>query len=384
MPYARNVHVSDLAIPIALLLHAVLCTACFDLSDVTAVDASLEGGPDIEAGVDEGGVDEGGVDLPPPFAVGGNIAHLAANGERVFWIEYGTFDAFGNYLQNGALKSKPLAGGPTTTHSSSLAGPTALWVTAGHAFVHLDRWPGPGVVETAFVRVALADGTKVLLVRSGLPEVVAGSDRAYWPAGPHIRSIRDDESEPTIIYTAPEPAQWTWGFVLGDEHLHFGEGFYANGTSLMRRIPIVGGPAETIDIGDPWHFFVTSDERYVFIESDGPENDRKLYLVSLTAGSIPTRVAWLQDLPPGRSFRFMTAFDDRFLVEEHMDRVPYDGLVVHAGDLSPPYAYREMFTVRPFVAEHPARNRQNAQARWAASASGVFHTDGTRIDFVPW
>jgi len=63
---------------------------------------------------------------------------LAASDSHVYWLEYGTHDALGNYQHDGALLSYRIADGTTTTVASGFDGPTSLALTTTHAYVVSD------------------------------------------------------------------------------------------------------------------------------------------------------------------------------------------------------------------------------------------------------
>lgn len=371
MTYSRHAHATQLCVRIAIFANALICTACFDLSAVNVIDAAVEGGPTIEA--------EGGVPTPA-FKFGAGITDLAANAERLFWIEYGTFDALGNYQQNGALRSAPLGGGPTTTHTTSLSAPTALWVTMEHAFVYLERRPrSGGTVQYALLRVALDDGAEASLETSDSPlsgwlSIATTSESAYWRNGSSIQRSRDDEASPELVYAGAEPESVAYNLLINGEQLYFTES--STWSRTIRRMSLSDLVVELLDLPDVWDYVVSDDARVFFVDHDGVD----AYLASVIPGFLPSRVALIPR--EGNGFRYLTRFGDRLLVEEHaLNREP--AVSLREFETEPPYASRVLLQFSPF-AGHAGPFPGTSPSRWVPTERGVFHTDGARIDLVPW
>src|SRR5688572_1213601 len=102
-----------------------LACGCFDSSDIHPI-------PDVS----EGGIDVPQHAPPPePFVVGSDIRDITSDDENLYWVEFGSYDELGNYLDDGALRSKPLDGGDVRTLAGGLSGPVNVDVTDAHAYV---------------------------------------------------------------------------------------------------------------------------------------------------------------------------------------------------------------------------------------------------------
>ena len=60
-------------------------------------------------------------------------------GDRLYWIEYGSFDELFNYLDNGRLMAVPLEGGEPEAVVSNLQGPRQLAMSEDYAYAVVDR-----------------------------------------------------------------------------------------------------------------------------------------------------------------------------------------------------------------------------------------------------
>jgi hypothetical protein len=118
------------------------------------------------------------------------VTAMAADDTRLYWIDYGTRDALGNYQQDGALLSYGFADAKTTTVASDLPGPDALGVTSGHAYVAVDGGPLIGSpVRAQLLRLPLAGGAQELVQDPVTPtSFAANGDQAFWSTSSGVYS----------------------------------------------------------------------------------------------------------------------------------------------------------------------------------------------------
>ncbi len=93
-----------------------------------------------------------------------DIRGVWAASDAVYWIEYGGFDALGNYLDDGRLLSLPFGEKVPTVVATGLQGPLQVRVTKDYAYLILDRSSSvDGAVQLARVKV---DGGIALTLQS--------------------------------------------------------------------------------------------------------------------------------------------------------------------------------------------------------------------------
>ncbi len=118
----------------------------------------------------------------------GDIRGLAASGEAIYWVDFGTKDTLGNYNEDGKLNviAKP-TGVAAQTVASGLHEPQALSLTANYAYIFAGE-VGTGATR-GIVRVPLAGGAAESL--QTLPNASFTSYR--------------------VFATTPGYVYWTWG-----------------------------------------------------------------------------------------------------------------------------------------------------------------------------
>ncbi|RYZ01095.1 MAG: hypothetical protein EOO73_36570 [Myxococcales bacterium] len=90
------------------------------------------------------------------IAEGTTIRDVATDAERVYWVEYGTFDDLGNYEDNGRLMSAPLVGGQPVVLADGLLGPTGVEVSSSYIYVAEELGPD---ISGALLRIPKGGGT---------------------------------------------------------------------------------------------------------------------------------------------------------------------------------------------------------------------------------
>ncbi|HET7545760.1 MAG TPA: hypothetical protein VFK05_38090 [Polyangiaceae bacterium] len=105
------------------------------------------------------------------------ITALAASESHVYWLEYGTRDALGQYLHDGALMSYGIADGTTTVVATGVDAPMGLGVTTTHAYI---------AGEAQMFRVPLSGGTPEPIPRQAggfTLSFTSAGDQAFWNSG---------------------------------------------------------------------------------------------------------------------------------------------------------------------------------------------------------
>jgi len=141
------------------------------------------------------------------IAEGTTIRDVATDAERVYWVEYGTFDDLGNYEENGRLMAAPLAGGQPVVLADGLGGPTGVETSSSYIYVAVER--PPGKLGGSLLRIPIGGGTADEI--GDLPTEDFGSvfvfdwmersfvvheGTAYWLSGYFIYKLPESEAGP--------------------------------------------------------------------------------------------------------------------------------------------------------------------------------------------
>lgn len=109
------------------------------------------------------------------------VQDMTGDATRLYWVEYGTRDALGNYQSDGVLKSYAFADAAQTTLDDHLAGPLQVAVTANDAYVFTD---GGGLIDSAadgrVRRIPLSGGTGTELGAFERGYFVTNASKAFW------------------------------------------------------------------------------------------------------------------------------------------------------------------------------------------------------------
>lgn len=90
------------------------------------------------------------------------ISGITADGENLYWLNYGTRDHLGNYNNDGALLAYSFQSRVTRTVVAALSGPVDLEVTIAHAYFLEDGGPlNGGVAKPIKLRRVASDGRGV-------------------------------------------------------------------------------------------------------------------------------------------------------------------------------------------------------------------------------
>ncbi|HEX3853877.1 MAG TPA: hypothetical protein VHW01_23095, partial [Polyangiaceae bacterium] len=291
--------------------------------------------------VAQGGVAGGEVGLPPDLQAGApgaagqpeygcancglvvdrqDIRGAAANDQKVYWTDYGTKDKLGNYQTNGRLLARGLDGGALSVVADSLAGPEAVGLSAGYAYIALDQRD-----ETDFpsgvIRVPLAGGAPqpVQSLAQGYapPGFFTTPDYEYWSsAGGVSRIAATDGAQVESFYPSDGVGEI---FGVDDTQLYvFAEvsaGSIGFGTtSSIWTLALTGGGVKNKLANYPGGLLDLQGDYIYGVESlDGGAN----YLTRMPkAGGAWRRVAEAHN---GTTWQNIAVEGDHYLVDEQTD-----------------------------------------------------------------
>jgi len=180
------------------------------------------------------------------------VVALTANESHVYWLEYGTRDALGNYQHDGALMSYSIADGTTTTLVAGLAGPVGLGLTTSHAYVYVDGGPLIGSpIQPQLLRVPLAGGSAQLAKDGAQPGgFTAAGSRALWTAGELVYSMLSDANAVPTVFLA----EYANGMIGDATDL-----YYASSSNELMRTPLTGAAPTAMGISIASSFAVHDD-----------------------------------------------------------------------------------------------------------------------------
>lgn len=190
------------------------------------------------------------------------VTAMTANESRVYWVEYGTRDALGNYQHDGALLAHSPEDGTTSVIASGMDGPIGVELTTTHAYIYVDgARPNGTPARTQLLRVPLAGGTAELVQEGGLPaSFAAAGSRPFWTTesnhpSPKIYSLTSDSN--------PVPTEFLAGYSYGLA-VDATDLYYANGSGGLMRAPLTGAApvAVALSVGD----FVLRDDAIFALE----------------------------------------------------------------------------------------------------------------------
>jgi len=201
-----------------------------------AVPESGEGGAGGSTDQGWAGLDSGGGSSP--LATGGSgqriylsteksgVTAITASESRVYWVEYGTRDALGNYQHDGALLAYSPDDGTTTVIASGLEGPTAVEITTSHAYVYVDgAQPIDTPIRPRLLRVPLTGGSAELVQDGAIPaSFAADGGRAFW-------SAEDTQQDQNLYSMTSDTTAVPTAFVSG-----YSSGLTVDGSDLYYRV----------------------------------------------------------------------------------------------------------------------------------------------------
>ncbi|HET7545759.1 MAG TPA: hypothetical protein VFK05_38085 [Polyangiaceae bacterium] len=265
----------------------------------------------------------GAHNLPDASRKTGVVA-LTASGSHVYWLEYGTRDALGNYQHDGTLLSYSIANRTVAPLVAGLEGPVGLELTASHAYVYIDGAPRLGTpIRPKLLRVPLAGGSAEL-VQDGTRHrgFTAVGARAIWSTEDQLYSqLPDAVASPllfastsalvlandaktlfawnndSLAYTPLEnPVFTAWAsdlmskeFALHDDGVYMLETI--DGGGLLSRAPSIGGASvrvRPLGAGTPSQLKVVGD-RY-FLEVTTASSQQRVLTATFGNDDPPVRL----------------------------------------------------------------------------------------------
>lgn len=259
-----------------------LCVPIPDCPQTSGICAVYRSDSSATAGGGAGGASggAGGVSSGGGHSFGGDGAALAlpetgvqalvADDSSVYWVEYGTRDALGNYANDGSLKVYD--GAATKTLSSSLTGPVDLALTSRHAYVYVDGAPLLGSSLTPqLLRVPLSGG-KAELIQDGItPQSFVGAgNRAFWGrvsvtnggvTGAIYSATADVDAVPSVFVPNVIVPR---NFAADETSLYYND---LGGSPQIQSAPIAGGPP--VSTGVIFSQFVLRGDSIYALDGDG-------------------------------------------------------------------------------------------------------------------
>jgi hypothetical protein len=170
---------------------------------------------------------------------GADVRAVASDGQKVFWVEYGTVDSTTyKHGGDGRLLARDLDGGEPTVLATSLAGPEWIAVSSDHVYVFIDR-RGLDNFAGGVLRVPISGGSAELVqeLPSGTPVTqpfASSPDYEYWNTGSAVyRIARWDGASAEIFSTRSARTLFA-----DDIYLYLSD--YVDGTGTW-TIPLGGG-----------------------------------------------------------------------------------------------------------------------------------------------
>lgn len=276
------------------------------------------------------------------------IRALAVFGDRVYWAEYGTFDALANYQHDGAVRSRPVVGGVRASDLEGLERPIDLRVTATHIYLRLE--------SGEIVRHGRAGGTVDSLSDSG--ELLASNTQTCaWVD--HSIVWSDFGGSPHRLFNR-----------VGLQHLALSNTHaYIEGGGVVYRVPLTDEEDAEL-LRNPERLFddpLSLARSIAFAEGAGAFTTRRgassgtyLSLIGET-GVEPTNVALISDAD--------LRIDQLSVVGEHYAVRAYG--VIAVGRIAPEGAVHNVLESGSYV-------------DWVAVSPGVLWTNGTEIVLTAW
>ncbi|HYP98658.1 MAG TPA: hypothetical protein VER96_08290 [Polyangiaceae bacterium] len=285
------------------------------------------------------------------------VTAMTASDSRVYWVEYGTRDALGNYQHDGALLAYSPDDGTTTVVASGLEGPTDVAITTTHAYVYVDgARPSGTFIRAQLLRVPLAGGNAELVQDGAIPaSFAADGSRAFWSTDYTLpnQNIYSMTSDSNAVPTT---------FVAGDAFKLAIDGsdlYYKVGSGLMRTPTANAAPvAVNVSVGE----YVLHDDSIYTLES---VNGGLMLSLAPKTGGETTRVRAL-----GYSYPLkLRRLGDRYFVESQPTGSP---------------SQRQLLTASFVGTDPPVRligpSRGWAGDRlWAATATTLYWSEGRAV-----
>lgn len=180
---------------------------------------------------------------------GDDIRALAVDGTSVYWVTHGTFDALGNYKNDGRLFKRDLSATTATQLATGLAGPVGIGLTTTHVYVYLDQaWDADG--PYALARIPIAGGSAAVIQRGAQPVNARGyacphcfvhsGSAAYFPLSDGIYEMDSADTAPTRVTD-----MLAYSLTTAGQFLYFEGGAAGTRSDLAHAVDRDGQPART-------------------------------------------------------------------------------------------------------------------------------------------
>jgi hypothetical protein len=168
------------------------------------------------------------------------VMAMVADDSNLYWVDYGTRDALGNYQSDGALSAYAFASGATTTIASSLPGPIDLGVTTTRAYVSVDGAPLVGSPSVPrILRVPLSGGASETLQNAWAPALSRGF---FTSVGDQAFIFDGGDQVITITANDLDGAEFLDGVTPFQQLTTDGTYLYCTTTSEIVRAAVAGYP----------------------------------------------------------------------------------------------------------------------------------------------
>jgi hypothetical protein len=210
------------------------------VAEVVPSATSIGGAPGSGGYMGSGGAPNSGTESDISGVTG-----MSTDNTKLYWLEYGTRDALGNYRGDGALMAMDLATEERTPLLSDLPGPIAFGLTTTHVFVFVD---GGGLIGSSvhaqLLRFPLQGG-EATVIQDGSPPLftdtqafVSSGDQAFWAGASGLYSLSGSNTTPSVLSSA----MWAEPEVADSETLFFSV------VDSFLRAPLIGGAATPLSL----------------------------------------------------------------------------------------------------------------------------------------
>jgi hypothetical protein len=302
----------------------------------------------------------------------GDVRGIAADGQLVFWIDYGTYDQLGNYQRNGRLLSQDLAGGASRVLADSLPGPEALSISGAYAYVFLDQRSEAnhalGIARVSLSSCAVQPLQSLTAASWSSYRVFASAQgHTYWNWGGSVYRVADEDgaSVETVV-----PARDVLQILADTTSLYFQDRQGIWSMSLAD-----GAPVELAAEGAkpaPAYTLTQQDARYLYaIETPTDINGVGIYVSRLPkSGGSWQRIARTPDDQIPSQFEIegeQFFFDVPTTAERRLSEASLSSASLVSVLASEPYSGNESW----------------AWPAWTLSSAGVFLADAQGLYLIP-
>lgn len=302
------------------------------------------------------------------------VTAMTSDASHVYWTEYGTRDALGNYLHDGAVMSFDVQAGSTTVLASGLEGAADIGVTSSHVYIYVDGAQMAGSdTKPQLLRAPLSGGAAVLVQDGSLiahnsgrflpPEAwfSADGDRAFW-TGDNVYAMSATDTAPSVFL-----ATLSNGLIADSTNLYF---IGVSGSLDLSSVPLAGGAPQSLGLSG---FPVVPNGTFLYKLQGDPSGSGVLLSRAPKAGGSLTRVRALGFGSPG-------------LLRANGDQYFFESSPSQAGDASLRDSTKIDIVTASFTTSDPPIRLQTLKARhnaldhlWTGTPKALFWSDGQAI-----